>query len=552
MAVNNRNFGVGGNEQGWPIANYAQSERNFQNQDGPMSIPRFKFTYLVEFKVNERVFENPVSNLKEFLCNGKIYTQLKRIDHPKPEVKYETLRSYNKWIKIPTIIEFQGGSMTFDDDSTSVTQALWKEYMNFYSHLATVGENIGANTASNLSSSSASGDYQFTERLTGEEMRSSMSRRPSLGMKLKPNDMRHFFESIVIYDLGTEPDAINVYWFHNPVITVWDHENLDEEDRTGKVEVTANFEYESYYWTFGQNRGRLRDYISTILGFFPMDGAEVTRKSGIGRQIIARNQNQATTTLDSLASVFAANPSLGDLVSNIPDEIKQAQTVNDSVRFPTDEEKEEQALEDSGVQTFGLGEAIQLEPILISAPEPTVPSTIAGKEAELRRVEAEQERLIAAGPIDPTTPEGSVILRKQAKLQEKKEQLTESLAGQRSQQRRNDTGNASTQSALANTQSKLGGVPTMPSGVIPNPRNAALAQQNMTNLERANANIAQANQMIGANLDQQAAILAENGQNVNDPRIQELQGEQQALEAALNSFIRQRNDVLNDVDEGES
>lgn len=470
MAVNKRDLSTLEGEIGWPVVNYAQEERNFHTtfngRQGPLSIPRFKFTYLVEFKINSRIAENPVTNLDRFLTDGKLFTQLKRIDHPKPEIKYETLRSYNKWIKVPTVVEFQGASMTFDDDSTSVVQSLWKEYLNFYSHLASVGENIGAGILSNLSSSNAINEYQFTDKLTGQEMRAGMSRRHSLGMKLKANDMRHFFESIVIYDLGTEPDAINVYWFHRPVITVWDHENLDKEDRTGKVEVTANFEYESYYWTFGQNRGRLRDYIQQILGFFPRNAEATRRKEGIGRQSIAQNRSRAVSTTESIANIFASNPTLTDLVSGIPDVINQTRALNDDLMFPTETESAEQAFENSGVEVPPLGEGgtpTASEPVLISQTQPTVPSTIAGKEAELRRIDSG----ITLAQAGPTTPES---LEKIERLRSKRTTLVDALQQQREARRTGDISNTATQSALTNTKSTTGGTPESSTPVVPNPQ----------------------------------------------------------------------------------
>ena len=117
-------------ENGWPFVNYASDERNFNSAPGgarsnTLSIPRMKFTYLVEFQINQRALANPITNIGEFIHgNGKLYTHLKSLDHPKPQMKMETLRSYNKWIKVPTTIEFPPATMAFHDDSTSVVSAL--------------------------------------------------------------------------------------------------------------------------------------------------------------------------------------------------------------------------------------------------------------------------------------------------------------------------------------------------------------------------------------------------------------------------------------------
>ena len=276
---------------GWPFVNYAQRDRNLNSDSRPLSIPRFKFTYLVEFQLNPLVLNNPetspVTNIAEFEKNGRIYTHLKTIDYPQVEHIYETLRSYNKYIKIPMRAEYSTASMTFDDDSTSIIQTLWKEYENFYTHAASIGDNLGTGTVSNLGSLNEVNAFQLSDVLVGEEVRASMDTRPSLGMRLKPNDQRHFFEAITIYDLGTEPQGINVHWFHRPVFTGWEHTALEKEDRTGKVEITVPFEYEGYYFAVGQNRGRIRDFMSRVLDFVPPTDVDFIPEplSGIGRRI---------------------------------------------------------------------------------------------------------------------------------------------------------------------------------------------------------------------------------------------------------------------------
>jgi len=301
MAVNKRDLSTLTGQQGWPIVNYAQEERNFQTSHngraGALSIPRPKFTFLVEFQFSPRALDNPITNLREFVTDtGKLYTHLISIDHPSPTITTQKLRSYNKWINVPTQVEYPPASMAFHDDSTSVVQALWKEHLNFYTHQATIGDSVsGVDVQSNLSSTREISSYQFTDDLTatdGGEMRAAMGRRPSLGMRLKPNDGRHFLESIVIYDLGTEPDAINVYWYHRPMMTSWSHAELNKEDRTGSVQVSTTFDYEGYYMTIGQNRGRLADYIQHILGAFPSGGLETHRKDGIARDGLEQDVNR--------------------------------------------------------------------------------------------------------------------------------------------------------------------------------------------------------------------------------------------------------------------
>ena len=261
------------NPPGFPFINYAQRERNLAGKR-PLHIPRPKFTFLVEFELNPAFILSPeqhVTNLLEFLPNGKLFTMLKSIDHPKPTIDTETLRSYNKYIKIPKKVEHPGLSMVFHDDSTSIAIALWKEHLNFYSHIGDIGSRmVGRNT--NLFSQDASNSIQESDSLItaqGGSVRNDMNIRPSLGLRLKPNNKRTFFDRMIVYDLGTEPDSVNVYYYHKPIITSWDHQNLDKEDRAGKLEINVSFEFENYYFLIGQNRQKLADIIQLYLGFLP-------------------------------------------------------------------------------------------------------------------------------------------------------------------------------------------------------------------------------------------------------------------------------------------
>lgn len=107
MAVNKRDLNTITGETGWPFVNYAQEERNLQSMPGysssAMSIPRFKFTWAVEFQFSPRALDNPITNLSEFINDrGRLYVHLISIQHPTSTFKTEKLRSYNKWINVPT------------------------------------------------------------------------------------------------------------------------------------------------------------------------------------------------------------------------------------------------------------------------------------------------------------------------------------------------------------------------------------------------------------------------------------------------------------------
>ncbi len=273
---------------GFPFVNYASERLSIR----PMIVPRVKYTYGVQFNINKDALLDGVAitNINRFLNDGYLYTQLKRIDHPKPSFAVDTLRSYNKYVKVPTKMEFPPASMTFDDDATSITTALMKEYINFYSHSGDVGSQLV--TAGNTSNAGPTPPPDFNGGFADQSFsndqpnvgynhlianaatpdpRANMNTRPSMGLRLKPNYKRHFFDSIVIYDLGIDPNSVNIYYFYKPVITTIDHAGLDTEDRTSKVEITMNFEYENYYFAIGRNRLEVADAIELLTGVRPSE-----------------------------------------------------------------------------------------------------------------------------------------------------------------------------------------------------------------------------------------------------------------------------------------
>lgn len=439
MAVNKRDLNTLAGETGWPVVNYAQDWRNLQSAPGniasALSIPRFKFTWMVEFHFSPRALDNPVTNLNEFVDDfGKLYVHLISIDHPQATIKTEKLRSYNKWINVPTQVEYPAASMTFHDDSTSIVQALWKENLNFYTHQATIGNSFsGLENKASLAHTNDRRAYQFTEDLTatdGGEMRSSMGTRPSLGMRLKPNDGRHFLESIAIADLGTEPDGINLYWFHNPMLTGWAPDNLDKEDRTGNSRVTTSFDYEGYYFTIGQNRGRMdTDELNDGQGGF-------ARKAGIARDGLERAINRPIE--NGFVPISA-----------------------DTITTPERATAEEAAASENILNNVS-------EPALESELNPAIPNSLAGKQQDLDQTRAER----AAIQADPARAADN--RDRLSRLDAREAELIESIKTQKAEERAANFINEPERSALSNTEEASGISGASPSSTGPNPERAAI------------------------------------------------------------------------------
>ncbi len=251
---------------GFPVQNFAASLRNIQGNGGmqrsAMSIPRSKFTFLVEMHVNPNALNTMMAQttVAQFITNGIIYGQLKSIDYPKVKFEIDSLRSYNKYRKIYKRMGYEGASITWHDDSTAMVESLVKEYISFYHETGSIGTPEGSRGI-------VTDDRQFNteQAIIGPYARDGMSFRPSLGMKLRPQYMRHFFDSITIYDLGTEPTKINVHTFHRPVIVSFAHDTLDWYS-TDLVVTQWSFEYEGYFFLTGQDVRNYSDILDYQLG----------------------------------------------------------------------------------------------------------------------------------------------------------------------------------------------------------------------------------------------------------------------------------------------
>jgi len=260
-----------GNAGGWPVVNYATDLRGLDGHNAtvPLSIPRMKYTYLVEFNINPVAMDTMITNFTDYLHGGTLYTHLKSIDLPKTEFEIETFRSYNKYIKVPMKVEYSPAQMSFHDDATSIISSMWLDYLNYFQYAGGIGPEIITKTAAG--SSMGANQYQFEDKLVPTrftaETRAAMNIRPSLGLKMKPNSGRSFFDSITIYDLGTEPTSLNIYYFHKPFFTSVSPTALDTEDRTGLQQIDVGFEYESYYFATGQNRDDYAGVFETHLGY---------------------------------------------------------------------------------------------------------------------------------------------------------------------------------------------------------------------------------------------------------------------------------------------
>jgi hypothetical protein len=159
-------------------------------------------------------------------------------------------------------MDYTQSTMSFHDDNTSMAMAMWREYRAFYQHAGTIGTtSVRSGDVDRLSI----GEFRNGNDLIGDSVRDEQIDRSSMGMTLRANDGRHFFDAIRIYDLGADPDSVNVYTYLYPMITSVAHDGLDYEDGAGQMSTTFTFDYEEYYHLTGLNNNAFQHAIQTQL-----------------------------------------------------------------------------------------------------------------------------------------------------------------------------------------------------------------------------------------------------------------------------------------------
>lgn len=221
----------------WPEQNYAYDIRNFGSSStdtqpagtGYVFVqPRPKYTFFAYLEVNP---DAEPEWYQDAVKNGRFLASLVSIGHPSVEFETETMRTYNGYRVVPMKMKYKPITLKLRDDSPSFVMNLLKAYRAHYHN-----------------SGDAKSKDDFGDTLPGIGQRGG--ELDSLGLKAK--SIRHFFSRMVIYDLGTAPGSVNVYYLINPMITTIDHDPLDYYDSTGFVDLSMSVEYEGFYEEIGK------------------------------------------------------------------------------------------------------------------------------------------------------------------------------------------------------------------------------------------------------------------------------------------------------------
>lgn len=199
--------------------------------DGKLKLaPKQKFLFHVYFRLDP-IVRTILPELAD-KHNLEIGMLVKSADLPKFTANVETKNKYNRKKNVHTSISYDPINITFHDDNYGVTTALLEAYYRYYFADASYGRIPGAYNKAGAGDNTykGTGFNQFKYGLD--------------------NDISvPFFQSIEITQLARK--AYTTYTIVNPVITGWQHDNVDSADGNTTMQNSITVAYEAVHYSRG-------------------------------------------------------------------------------------------------------------------------------------------------------------------------------------------------------------------------------------------------------------------------------------------------------------
>lgn len=206
------------------LGDFAHASKLFVDADMRLA-PKVKFLYYVSFIINTAALPNVSFKFKH---QNEINMLVKRADLPKFTIATETLNQYNRKKVVQNKIDYNPVNISFHDDNLGVTRQLWENYFKYY-----YADPTAATDA--------------TSKYRRNAMKNSSTIMTPYG--LDNNSTIPFFDKIVIYQMGK--GAWNSYTLVNPLITAWNHDQMDYS-ANAPVENNMTVAYEAVSYASGQ------------------------------------------------------------------------------------------------------------------------------------------------------------------------------------------------------------------------------------------------------------------------------------------------------------
>jgi hypothetical protein len=202
--------------------------------------PRTKFLYHVAFDIAE-----PALLSKKFSDKRKEVSMLvKGADLPRITIDHDIKNQYNRKRVIYKELKYEPLNISFHDDNIGIVNALWAQYLSYYSPERLNPVEAWTDTSFGPYKSIDGEKSKWNYGLDRSKGTSSTYYGPDATAYTKP-----FFRSITLYTLSRK--KFNSYTLINPHIVSWNHGNLDQNSNNGTVEAQMSLVYESILYGTG-------------------------------------------------------------------------------------------------------------------------------------------------------------------------------------------------------------------------------------------------------------------------------------------------------------
>lgn len=215
------NLGQGLTNPKGNLGDFAHAARLY-NSNAFRLAPKVKFLYHVVFNINPQAIKSPTFDTKKHIT--AINMLVKAVDLPKFKIQVDTSQQYNRKKQVQTKIDYDNINITFHDDNTGLTTLLWQLYYGYYY--------ADSRTPNAFQRNSYKGEAANVFRYG-----------------LDNNSSVPFFTSITIYQMSRH--YYQSYMLMNPIITSWQHDNLDNSS-SDTVQNTMQIGYEAVIYGSGK------------------------------------------------------------------------------------------------------------------------------------------------------------------------------------------------------------------------------------------------------------------------------------------------------------
>lgn len=250
--------------------------------------PKVGFLYFVQFNINPEV-------LTKDWNQETVGYLVKTIELPKFKIGTEAVNQYNRKTQIQTKVSYDPVRIEFHDDNGDNTTGLWKNYYKYHYN----------DTMYNSSNNNKNITKEFSDTKYGQN-------DYAYGFRNFSNVP--FFTSIDIFVLhrSNNQNAFTKMSLVNPIISAWEHDQLDQSEGTKILKNKMTVAYENVFYETGTIRAS-----DDAKQFYLSDFYDRTLSQALETNDLTANVKQDDDTFNSEKYANIVPPSTGQLDSAV-------------------------------------------------------------------------------------------------------------------------------------------------------------------------------------------------------------------------------------------